>query len=61
MSCGRRGNEIAFTQSPTATTVGDTTRIRFEASAATSVEVAIVDAEGAVLRHLAAVRRGDGD
>lgn len=43
-----------FAAAPTITGSGAQTRIRFAAAAACPVEVAILDAEGKVLRHLAA-------
>jgi hypothetical protein len=50
---------VIFTRPPTATASGDTVTIRFAASAATSVQVAIVDGKGAVARHLAAGMLGE--
>ena len=45
---------VKFTKPPAVTTDGATTRITFAVSRQTDVEVAVVDAKGAVVRHLAA-------
>ena len=45
---------VKFTKAPTAAKAGGTTRIEFAVSRRTDVEVAIVDAKGVVVRHLAA-------
>ncbi len=50
----RRTGEAKFAAAPKAEKAGDSIRISFEASAATDVEVAVLDAKGAVVRHLAA-------
>jgi len=44
----------AFREKPTATRVGDGVKIAFAVSAPTDVEVAVLDARGEVVRHLAA-------
>jgi len=49
-----RAAEVAFAEPPRAARSGDAVTIRFAASTATSVEVAIVDAKGTVIRHMAA-------
>ena len=54
-----RSDGGTFTQPPTATSSGGTVKIRFATSAATSVEVAVVDAKGTVVRHLAAGMLGE--
>ncbi len=46
--------EIAFIRKPTVKKVGDRFEIRFSVSQKTDVEVAIVDRDGRVVRHLAA-------
>ncbi len=46
--------EAAFTAKPTVTKAGEATTIQFAVSAPTDVEVSILDAKGAVVRHLAA-------
>ncbi|MDD4891746.1 MAG: hypothetical protein PHU85_17645, partial [Phycisphaerae bacterium] len=43
-----------FKVKPTAAAAGKDVRITFEAAAATDVEVAVVDVNGRVVRHLAA-------
>ena len=45
---------ITFTAKPRAAQAGDQTKIAFAVSAPTDVEVAILDAKGAIVRHLAA-------
>lgn len=50
----RRKADAKLTAGPTVTRAGNTTTIRFTVSAATDVEVAVVDAKGAVVRSLAA-------
>lgn len=45
---------LVFTAEPTVTKLGDKTIISFAASAATDVEVAVLDKSGKVVRHLAA-------
>jgi len=45
---------VKFTKPPAATTVGEKTTISFAVSGKTDVEVAILDARGTVVRHLAA-------
>ena len=45
---------VQFRGKPTATRVGDKVRIAFAVSAPTDVEVAVLDARGKVVRHLAA-------
>ncbi len=52
--------EASFGQKPTAVKAGDKTTIQFAVSAATDVEVAILDAQGRVVRHLAAGVLGGG-
>jgi len=44
----------ALTSGPSAVRDGDKVKISFAASAPTDVEVAVLDAEGGVVRHLAA-------
>ena len=46
--------DVTFATKPAATSAGDQVKISFAASAATDVEVAIVGADGRVVRHLAA-------
>ena len=46
--------DVSFEAGPSATKIADGVRIAFTASAATDVAVAIVDAKGNVIRHLAA-------
>ncbi len=46
--------EVGFTAGPTAERRGDGARLRFTVSAPTDVEVAVLDADGRVVRHLAA-------
>jgi len=53
------GGDAMFVQKPTAARDGDTVTIRFAVSAPTDAEVAVLDATGAVVRHLAAGRLGD--
>jgi len=48
------GGEVSFAARPTARRSDDTTVISFAMNAATDVEVAILDARGKVVRHLAA-------
>jgi len=48
------GAGVSFTKAPTAKTVGETVIITFAVSAPTDVEVAVLDARGTVVRHLAA-------
>jgi len=48
------GAEVRFTEKPAVTTAGTKVTITFAVSAATDVEVAILDAKGKVVRHLAA-------
>jgi DNA-binding beta-propeller fold protein YncE len=50
--------EVSFTAKPVAKKDGDGCRIAFTVSAPTDVEVAILDAGGAVVRHLAAGQLG---
>ena len=45
--------EIGFAAGPTAKREGGTIRIRFAVTAPTDVEVAILDARGKVMRHVA--------
>ena len=45
---------VKFAQAPTVAKVGGKTVVSFAVSAATDVEVAIIDAKGVVVRHLAA-------
>jgi hypothetical protein len=49
-----RGGDVSFAGKPSALRSGDTTAIRFAVSTYTDVEVAILDAKGEVVRHLAA-------
>jgi hypothetical protein len=49
-----QGAEPIFRTKPTATQVGDHVKIAFAVSAPTDVEVAVIDARGKVVRHLAA-------
>ncbi|MCG3181316.1 MAG: hypothetical protein BIFFINMI_03696 [Phycisphaerae bacterium] len=51
--------EVAFTQAPSAAREGAAVKIAFAVSAPTDVEVAIPDAGGRIVRHLAAGRLGD--
>ncbi len=46
--------ETSFSARPTAALAGDKARIAFAVSAATDIEVAILDAQGRIVRHLAA-------
>lgn len=46
--------EIRFTDGPKAERLDDGVRINFDVSAPTDVEVAILDSQGKVIRHLAA-------
>ena len=48
------GAEVGFTKPPTAAMDGDTVAISFAVASATDVEVAVLDARGRVVRHLAA-------
>jgi sugar lactone lactonase YvrE len=50
----RKDGEVKFTTPPKAEAAGDGVKISFAVSAATDAEVAILDAKGAVVRHLAA-------
>ena len=50
----RRAAAVAFADAPRAAPAGDQVRIAFAASAATDVEVAVLNAQGRVVRHLAA-------
>ena len=52
--------EVRFAAAPKAIKAGRSIRITFAASAPTDVEVAILDARGAVVRHLAAGLLGKG-
>jgi len=51
--------DFSFTSKPTVTKAGAGAKIRFAISAATDVEVAILDARGKIVRHLAAGMLGD--
>jgi hypothetical protein len=51
---GASAGEVAFSAKPQAAKVGDKVKISFAVSAATDVEVAVLDAKGEVVRHLAA-------
>ena len=53
------GTDVSFTAKPTATRVGEQVKITFAVSAATDVEVAVVDPVGRVVRHLAAGLLGE--
>ncbi|MHC4917434.1 MAG: hypothetical protein ACYTGB_18305, partial [Planctomycetota bacterium] len=46
--------EVTFVKPPAQVRKGETLSIHFQVSAATDVEVAIIDAKGTVVRHLAA-------
>jgi hypothetical protein len=46
--------EVAFTTKPAAQATGDKVRITFAVAVPTDVEVAVVDAKGKIVRHLAA-------
>ena len=46
--------EVKFTTKPSANKAGDKVKISFTVSAPTDVEVAVLDAKGKVVRHLAA-------
>lgn len=46
--------EVSFTTKPSVTQSGDRVTIAFTVSAPTDVEVAVLDADGKVVRHLAA-------
>ena len=48
------GGEVRFSTPPTAKKAGDKTVITFAVGGRTDVEVAILDAKGKVVRHLAA-------
>ncbi|MHC4914788.1 MAG: hypothetical protein ACYTGB_04790, partial [Planctomycetota bacterium] len=50
----RKSAEAKFAAEPTASKAGGKVTISFATSAATDVEVAILDAKGRVVRHLAA-------
>lgn len=50
----KKAGAVSFVAAPKAEAAGGKVKIGFEVSAATDVEVAIVDAKGAVIRHLAA-------
>jgi hypothetical protein len=50
----RETAEASFTAKPEAVRVGDQVKVTFALSAATDVEVAVLDARGKVVRHLAA-------
>lgn len=50
----RRMTDATFTRTPVAARSSDGVKIAFEVSAATDAEVAILDAQGKVVRHLAA-------
>ena len=52
--------QVRFTSRPTVAREGDKVAIRFAVSAPTDVEVAVRDAEGTVVRHLAAGVVGGG-
>jgi DNA-binding beta-propeller fold protein YncE len=54
------GAEVVFTKAPAATTADGKTTVTFAVSAPTDVEVAILDAKGKVVRHLAAGAIGAG-
>ena len=45
---------VAFVQKPSATAAGKGAKIAFELSAPTDIEVAVLSADGKVVRHLAA-------
>jgi hypothetical protein len=55
-----RGGEVEFAAGPTVRKVGETAKVAFSVSAPTDVEVAVLDADGAVVRHLAAGVLGGG-
>src|SRR6185295_879219 len=46
--------DVAFSKKPSATRAGTKTVVTFAVSAATDVDVAVLDPKGAVVRHLAA-------
>ena len=48
------GGEVSFNAKPTAAKDGDKVKISFAVGAPTDVEIAVLDAKGAVVRHLAA-------
>jgi DNA-binding beta-propeller fold protein YncE len=48
------GGEVSYSTKPTASRNGEKTKIDFAVSAPTDVEVAVLGADGAVVRHLAA-------
>src|SRR6516165_4962300 len=48
------GKRVVFVQKPTVTAAGKGFKIAFEVSASTDVEVAVLGADGKVVRHLAA-------
>jgi len=50
----RKDAQVKFVAEPKAEAAGEGIRVSFEVSAATDVEVAVLDAKGAVARHLAA-------
>jgi len=49
-----KASEVKFTSAPAVAKVGDQVNIAFAVSAPTDVEVAVLDARGKVIRHLAA-------
>ena len=51
---GALGGDVRFTKAPSAAAMGANVRITFTVSAPTDVEVAVLDADGEVVRHLAA-------
>ncbi|MCG3181876.1 MAG: hypothetical protein BIFFINMI_04311 [Phycisphaerae bacterium] len=50
----RKEGKVAFTSPPKAESAGDKIKVSFAVSTATDVEVAVLDAAGGVVRHLAA-------
>jgi hypothetical protein len=48
------GGEVSFSAKPSVAKDGDTTKISFKVSVPTDVEVAVLDKDGKVVRHLAA-------
>ncbi|KKL94446.1 hypothetical protein LCGC14_1864580 [marine sediment metagenome] len=54
LTAAARAADVRFVKGPTVVKEGDSTKISFAVSSVTDVEVAILDADGKVIRHLAA-------
>jgi len=54
LTASASAREVTFTTGPTASRAGEKVKIAFAVSAPTDVEVAVLDAKGRVVRHLAA-------